>query len=64
VEDRKAAERERQQNGFEACARDFIEKYCKPWLHRRSSKKAMPWEKLETLLERMPLPSPKILHAV
>ena len=34
------------------------------WLHRRSSKKAMPWEKFEALLERMPLPTPKILHAV
>jgi group II intron reverse transcriptase/maturase len=34
------------------------------WLHRRSSKKAMPWEKFEALLERLPLPSPKILHAV
>jgi len=34
------------------------------WLHRRSSKKAMPWEKFGALLERMPLPMPKILHAV
>lgn len=34
------------------------------WLNRRSSKKAMTWEKMELLLESMPLPSPKILHAV
>ena len=34
------------------------------WLHRRSSKKAMPREKFEALLERMPLPMPKIVHAV
>ena len=34
------------------------------WLHRRSSKKAMLWTKFEALLERMPLPMPKIVHAV
>jgi RNA-directed DNA polymerase len=44
--------------------RHFVIRAWRFWLHRRSSKKAMPWEKLETLLERMPLPSPKILHAV
>ncbi|WP_426779376.1 Arm DNA-binding domain-containing protein, partial [Pseudomonas aeruginosa] len=30
VEDKKEEERERQLNGFEACANDFIKKYCKP----------------------------------
>ncbi len=34
------------------------------WLHRRSSKKAMNGKKFEALLEKMPLPSPKVLHAV
>ena len=34
------------------------------WLHRRSSKKAMTWDKFEVLLDKMPLPSPKVLHAV
>ena len=34
------------------------------WLNRRSSKKAMNWDKFEVLLEKMPLPSPKVLHAV
>ena len=34
------------------------------WLHRRSSRKAMPWEKFNALLERLPLPNPKIIHAV
>jgi RNA-directed DNA polymerase len=34
------------------------------WLNRRSRKKAMNWKKFEALLERLPLPSPKILHAV
>ena len=34
------------------------------WLHRRSSKNAMPWARFEALLERMPLPQPKIIHAV
>ena len=34
------------------------------WLHRRSSTRAMPWEKFAALLERRPLPTPKILHGV
>ena len=34
------------------------------WLNRRSSKKALNWEKFEALLERMPLPRPYIIHNV
>ena len=34
------------------------------WLNRRSSKKALNWEKFEALLESMPLPTPKIIHYV
>jgi len=36
----------------------------KYWLHRRSSKNAMNWEKYAHLLERIPLPTPKITNAV
>ena len=36
----------------------------KYWLNRRSSKKALNWEKLEVLMERLPLPIPKIIHSV
>ncbi len=34
------------------------------WLNRRSSKKALNWEKFGVLLESMPLPMPKIIHNV
>jgi hypothetical protein len=34
------------------------------WLNRRSSKKALHWEKFEALLVRLPLPTPKIIHTV
>ena len=34
------------------------------WLNRRSSKKALDWEKFDALLESMPLPTPKIVHNV
>lgn len=34
------------------------------WLNRRSSKKALHWEKFEALLARLPLPTPKIIHTV
>ena len=34
------------------------------WLNRRSSKKALNWEKFEALLESMPLPMPKIIHSM
>ncbi len=44
--------------------RNQVRRAWRYWLHRRSSQKAMPWEKFVALLERMPLPRPKILHAV
>jgi len=47
-----------------AAVRDQVRRAWRYWLHRRSSKKAMPWEKFAALLERMPLPTPKILHTV
>jgi len=47
-----------------AAVRYHVRRAWRYWLHRRSSKKAMPWEKFEALLERMPLPMPKLLHAV
>jgi group II intron reverse transcriptase/maturase len=36
----------------------------KYWLNRRSSKKALTWEKYEKLLDGLPLPLPKIIHNV
>ena len=47
-----------------AAVRDQVCRAWRYWLHRRSSKKAMPWEKYAALLQRLPLPSPKIIHAV
>lgn len=32
------------------------------WLNRRSRDKDMPWERFERLLERYPLPTPRIVH--
>jgi len=34
------------------------------WLNRRSSKKALNWERFEKLLEKMPLLQPKIVHGI
>ena len=34
------------------------------WLNRRSSKKALDWEKFDVLLTKMPLVSPRIIHNV
>lgn len=48
VEDKKAAERERRYNSFEACAKDFVTKYCKPKLRT--------WEQIERTLERLAIP--------
>jgi len=36
----------------------------KYWLNRRSRKKAINWEKYGKLLERIPLPTPRIIHNV
>jgi group II intron reverse transcriptase/maturase len=40
------------------------ERAWKYWLNRRSSKKALNWEKFRALRESMPLPTPKIIHNV
>jgi group II intron reverse transcriptase/maturase len=34
------------------------------WLHRRSSKKAMPWDRFANLLLSYPLPKPRIVHPI
>jgi group II intron reverse transcriptase/maturase len=47
-----------------AAVRDQVRRAWRYWLHRRSSKKAMPWEKYAALLERLPLPMPTIIQAV
>jgi group II intron reverse transcriptase/maturase len=44
--------------------RHHAERAWKYWLHRRSSKKAMSWEKFEALRSCMPLPTPKIIHSM
>ncbi|EKO3610625.1 integrase arm-type DNA-binding domain-containing protein [Vibrio metschnikovii] len=48
VEDRKAAEREKQTYSFEACANKFVEIYCKPNLRS--------WKTIERTLERFAIP--------
>jgi hypothetical protein len=47
-----------------SAARDQVERAWRFWLHRRSSKNAMPRARFAALLERLPLPQPKILHHV
>lgn len=49
VEDKKAEERERQFYSFESCAKDFIEKYCKPNLKT--------WKTIDRTLERFAIPA-------
>ncbi len=44
--------------------RHFVRRGWKFWLSRRCHKKAMDWGKFEKLLERLPLPLPKIVHTV
>jgi group II intron reverse transcriptase/maturase len=34
------------------------------WLSRRSHKSAVPWDQFEKLLERCPLPRPRIIHSI
>jgi hypothetical protein len=34
------------------------------WLSRRSHKSAIPWDSFEKLLERCPLPRPRIIHNI
>lgn len=48
VEDIKREQREKELNGFEACANDFIKKYCKP--------KLKTWEQIESAFVRLAIP--------
>jgi RNA-directed DNA polymerase len=34
------------------------------WLNRRNTERSMPWKRFNLLLERYPLPTPKIVHSV
>lgn len=47
-----------------AAVREQVLRAWQYWLHRRSSKHAMPWSKFQALLARLPLPRPRIIHAV
>ncbi len=49
VEDKKAEERERQLYSFEACAKNFVEGYCKPNLKT--------WKSIDRALERFAIPA-------
>ena len=44
--------------------RYHVERAWRYWLNRRSSKKALNWERFRALKARMPLPSPRIVHGV
>ncbi|MCC2596223.1 integrase arm-type DNA-binding domain-containing protein [Pusillimonas sp. MFBS29] len=48
VEDKKEAEREKQLNGFAACARDYVNKYAKS--HQRT------WKETERVMEKIVIP--------
>lgn len=49
---------------FKALARykHQVERAWQKWLNRRSQKRAMPWERFHRLLQRYPLPRPRIIH--
>jgi group II intron reverse transcriptase/maturase len=40
------------------------ERIWRKWLNRRSSKRAMPWERFTRLLQFLPLPSARIVHSI
>jgi len=44
--------------------RHFVIRGWQYWLSRRSTRSKIPWEKFRKLLERYPLPSPRIVHNV
>ena len=44
--------------------RRFAEKAWRYWLSRRSSKKAIGWEKCEKLMQTYILPIPRIVHTI
>jgi hypothetical protein len=39
-----------------------VKRSWRKWLNRRSRDKDMPWERFNRLLERYPLPEPRIVH--
>jgi RNA-directed DNA polymerase len=39
-----------------------VKRAWRKWLNRRSRKKDMPWERFDRLLQRYPLPRPRIVH--
>jgi group II intron reverse transcriptase/maturase len=43
---------------------DAVHRCWRKWLDRRNRQRAMNWDKFNRLLERYPLPSPKIVHSV
>jgi hypothetical protein len=47
---------------FEAIARFWheVKEVWRKWLNRRSQRASMPWERMQRLLERYPLPKPRI----
>ena len=49
---------------FKALARykRQVERAWQKWLNRRSQRRSMPWERFQRLLERYPLPPPRIVH--
>ena len=44
--------------------RNQVERAWRKWLNRRSHKSRMSWQRFGPLLERYPLPKPRILHAI
>jgi len=51
---------------FRSLGKFFYQVYCcwQRWLNRRKNKRNFIWEKFNRLRDRMPLPSPKIVHSV
>jgi group II intron reverse transcriptase/maturase len=49
---------------FKALARykHQVERAWQKWLNRRSQRRTMPWERFQRLLQRYPLPRPRIIH--
>ncbi len=47
-----------------ACFLDAVQRCWRKWLNRRDRQRMMDWDKFNRLLERYPLPSPKIVHSV
>jgi group II intron reverse transcriptase/maturase len=41
-----------------------VERIWRKWLNRRSQRRSMPWSRFERLLQRYPLPPPRIVHSV